>query len=109
MDDIPPDHIGNPSGSVTAQDISFRSSKRNVHWLALSDAGKYSLVALASGSPLHARGKRQADGTTLFLSSAIGVPSDFSSNATPGYDVRLLPDNPVTGAFRLRVAASAPK
>ena len=42
----------------------------------------------------------------LFLSSAIGVPSDYSSNALPGYDIRLTPDNSIGGAFRLRVTAN---
>jgi len=46
-----------------------------------------------------------ADGTMLFLSSAIGVPSGYGANAVPGYDIRLTPQTPVEGAFRLRVAA----
>jgi hypothetical protein len=93
-------------GSVTSKDISFRSSKRDVHWIALSGAGRYSLVALNSGKPLHARGRVEPNGTMFFLSSAIGVARDFSSSAVPGYDVQLAPDSQVGGAFRLRVAAN---
>jgi hypothetical protein len=104
--EYPPGHIGNPTGSVTSKDISFRSSKRDVHWIALSGGGKYGLVALGSGKPLHARGHAETNGTMLFLSSAMGVPSDYSSNATPGYDIRLTPDNPIGGAFCLRIAAN---
>jgi beta-galactosidase len=104
--EYPPDHIGNPTGSVSSNDISFRSSKRNVHWIALSAGGKYSLVALGSGKPLHARGRVDTNETTLFLSSAIGVPSDYSSNATPDNDIRLTADTPIDGAFRLRIAAN---
>ena len=103
--EYPPGHIGNPTGSITSPDISFRSSKRDVHWLALSDGGKYSLVALGSGKPLHARGRVETNGIMLFLSSAIGVSRQYGSSAMPGYDIHLTPDSPVSGAFRLRVAA----
>jgi beta-galactosidase len=104
--EYPPDHIGSPTGSVTSKDISFRSTKRNVHWMALSGGGKFCLVALPADQPLHARGRVDANGTMLFLSSAIGIPSDFSANALPGYDIRLTPGNSIGGAFRLRVAAN---
>jgi beta-galactosidase len=103
--EYPPDHIGNPSGSAMSTDLSFRSSKRNVHWMTLSGGGKYCLVALRSGKPLHGRGRVDANGTMLFLSSAIGVPSGYGANAVPGYDIRLTPETPISGAFRLRVAA----
>jgi beta-galactosidase len=104
--EYPPGHIGNPTGSITSQDISFRSSKRDVHWLALSGGGNYSLVALGSDKPLHARGRVETNGIMLFLSSAIGVSRDYGSSAMPGYDIKLTPDSPVVGAFRLRVAAN---
>jgi hypothetical protein len=103
--EYPPDHIGNPSASAMRQDLSFRSSKRNVYWMELSGGGKYSLVALRAGKPLHGRGRADAGGTTLFLSSALGVASGYGANAVPGYDIRLTPETPVGGAFRLRVAA----
>ena len=104
--EYPPDHIGNPSGSAASADLSFRSSKRNVHWMALSGGGKYCLVALRAGDkPLHGRGRVDANGTMLFLNSAIGVASGYGANAVPGYDIRLTPETPIGGAFRLRVAA----
>jgi hypothetical protein len=55
---------------------------------------------------LHARGRADANGTVLFLSSAIAVPSDYSANALPGYDIFLRPGNSVSGSFRLRIAAN---
>jgi beta-galactosidase len=102
--EYPPDHIGNPMGSATSKEISFRSSKRNVHWMTLSGSGKFCLVALHGGQPLHARGRVDANGTMLFLSSAIGVPSDYSANALPGYDIHLTSGSSISGAFGLRIA-----
>ena len=61
---------------------------------------------VVDGKPLHARGRVETNGTMLFLSSAIGVSRDYGSSAMPGYDIKLTPDSPVGGAFRLRVAAN---
>jgi beta-galactosidase len=99
-----PDHIGQPQGSVTSKDISFRSSKRDLHWMALSGSGNYSLVALSSGTPLHARGQVETNGTMLFLSSAIAPPQDLSTNAVPGYEIRLTQATPLSGGFGLRIS-----
>ena len=108
--DYPADHIGNPHGSATSKDISFRSSKRNVQWMTLSGNGKFALVALAAGKdkPLHARGHLESNGTMLFLNSAFGVMRDFSSSATPGHDISLAAGKPLEGGFRLRITANQP-
>jgi beta-galactosidase len=105
--EYPAGHVGQPHGTATSRDLSFRSTKRNVHWLTLSGGGKYGLVALPAGRPLHARGRVQTEGTMLYLSSALAVPSGYGANTLPGYDIRLTPEQPVGGAFRLRVAANA--
>lgn len=104
--DYPADHIGKPQGTATSKDISFRSSKRNVHWMSLSGAGKYSLVALRSDNkPLAARGRSDANGMTLFLTSAIGGPAgEISLNSVPGYEILLTPDISIGGVFQLRIA-----
>jgi hypothetical protein len=107
--EYPPDHIGRPSGTITSKDISFAASKRGVRWMSLFGGGKYSVVALNAGdpsAPLAARARAGANGTTFYLTSAIAGPSgELSGSAVSEFAIRLTPDNPVGGAFRLRVAA----
>jgi beta-galactosidase len=109
--EYPADHIGKAEGMVTSRDISFRSSKHDVHWMSLSGTGKYSLVALRSDNhPLAARGRADTNGTTLFLTSAIAGPAgELSLNSVPGYEILLSPDNSIGGAFSLRVATAQPQ
>ncbi|MGA3096229.1 MAG: glycoside hydrolase family 2 TIM barrel-domain containing protein [Bryobacteraceae bacterium] len=102
--ETPPEHIGNPHGSATSKDAYFSSSRRDIHWVSLS-GGNNSLVALAGGSPLHAHAAAGDKGTTLFLSSGIAS----TGVDVTGDDIRLTQATPLTGGFRLRVAAASVK
>jgi beta-galactosidase/beta-glucuronidase len=103
--ETPPDHIGRPQGSITSKDINFSSSRRDIHWVSLSGAGRNSLVALSTGKPLHAHAAAGDNGAMLFLSSGIASTGlDFT-----GDDIRLTQATPLTGGFRLRVAAGSVK
>ena len=102
--ETPPDHIGNPHGSVSSKDAAFSSTRRDVHWVSLSGAGGNSLVALAGGSPLHAHAAAGDNGAMLFLSSGIAAARD-----TTGDTMILTQATPLTGGFRLRVAAGSVK
>jgi hypothetical protein len=103
--ETPPDHVGRPQGSATSKDSYFGSSRRDIHWVALSGAGGNSLAALAGGSPLHAHAAAGGNGVMLFLSSGI---ASTGVDAT-GEDIRLTQATPLTGSFRLRVAAGSVK
>jgi beta-galactosidase len=99
--DYPPGHIARPQGSVTTRDTDFGASRRDIHWVSLSGTGASGLVALAGASPLHAHAAAGDKGTTLFLSSGIGS----TGLDVTGDDIRLTQATPLTGSFRLRVAA----
>jgi hypothetical protein len=99
--EYPAGHIGSPQGSITSQDASFGSSRRDIHWVSLSGAG--SLVALSGGSPLHTHAAAESNGIMLFLSSGIAS----TGRDVTGDDIRLTQATPLTGGFRLRVAAGS--
>lgn len=101
--EYPAGHIDGPQGSATSREPAFSSVRRDVHWLSFSGPGSYSLVALASGQPLHLRSHLENSGLLLFLSSTLGSVS----RDIPGNDLRLAQATRLTGAFRLRVAANS--
>ena len=73
--------------------------------MSLSGAGDNSLVALAAGKPLHTHAAAGNNGIMLFLSSAIAS----TGRDVTGDDIRLTQATPLTGGFRLRVAAGSVK
>ena len=103
--EYPPDHIGRPQGSITSQDATFNSSRREIHWVSLAGAGNASLVALATGTPLHTHASAGNNGATLFLSSGIAS----TGRDVTGDDIHLTRATPLTGGFRLRLAAGSLK
>ncbi len=108
--EYPQGHIGANDGSVTARDISFRSTKRDVRWAQLSStirgAGS-GLAVLSASDPLHTRARTEAEGTTLFLSSQVAPPYDFSTNLRPDLLIHLKKGQPQSGSFGLRLTNGA--
>jgi hypothetical protein len=101
--EYPAGHIGSPQGSITSKDTTFSSSRRDIHWMSLSGAGAYGLVALAAGTPLHTHAAAGDNGITMFLSSGIAS----TGRDVTGDDIRLTQATPLKGAFRLRVSAGS--
>jgi len=100
--EYPAGHVDGPQGSVTSKDATFNSVRRDIHWMSFSGTGDYSVVALATGQPLHLHNRVENNNLMLFLCSAIASTGDV-----PGNDIHLTQATPLTGGFRLRVAASA--
>jgi hypothetical protein len=104
--ETPADHIANPQGSVTSKDITFSSSRRDIHWLSLSSAGNNGLVALnTANNPLHTHASAGNSGIMLSLSSGIAS----TGRDVTGDEIHLTQATPLTGGFRLRVAAASVK
>jgi hypothetical protein len=101
--EYPAGHIGSPQGSITSKDATFGSSRRDIHWVSLSGAGAYSLVALGAGQPLHTHASAGSGGTLLFLSSGIAS----TGRDVTGDAIALTRTAPLTGGFRLRVTAGS--
>ena len=121
--DYPDGHVGAPSGTAGSADITFHASKRNLQWLTLTDASNTGIALLPiSGSSLVGR----ADGrvppkptlgpslplfvqlfnhTTLYASTDVAGPRDFSGNWVSNHDIHATAAQPLGGAFTLRALA----
>jgi hypothetical protein len=102
--DYPTGDIGAPSGACRTGDVRFRASKRNLHWLTLSDGGGVGVTLLPVGDiPLTGRADSgAAGGTILFASREVAGPRDFSGSWVSRHDIRARKDKPLSGAFTLR-------
>ncbi len=102
--DYPAGHIGEPIGYCSANDIQFQASKRNLHWLTLTDnAGNGVALLPVDGMPLTGRANSSAaDGTILFASREVAGPRDFSGSWVSDHDIKARKDKPLSGAFVLR-------
>jgi beta-galactosidase len=104
----PPGHIGAVSGQVDDKDVSFRSTKRDAEWGTLTDAAGDGVAVLRSTTPLHVRGNATPDGVTLFASSMVASPRDFSSGYLDRYRIRWQRGRDKSGAFTLRFVGPVP-
>jgi beta-galactosidase len=101
--DYPVGHLGEPSGTCHAGDVLFRASKRGLHWLSLTDSNGFGLALLpAAGFPLVGRADTGAAGNTLFASSGVAGPRDFSGSWVSDHDIHAIKGKSLIGAFTLR-------
>jgi len=104
FNDYPAGHIGEPTGACNDTDVLFRASKRNLHWLTLTDRSGIGLVLLpTSGKSVIGRASSSWPGaTTLFASTEVAGPTDFSGSWVSDHNIRARKDTPLSGAFTLR-------
>jgi len=101
--DYPAGHIGEPYGNCDAADVSFRASKRNLHWLTLTDASNSGVALMpVAGTPLIGRANAEAGSTILFASREVAGPRDFSGNWVSAHDIKAHAGTPLSGGFALR-------
>jgi len=102
--DYPNGLIGEPVGQCQAGDIQFRASKRNLHWLTLTDGAGQGLALLpVEGTNLISRATATATGDTLlFASTGVSGPRDFSGSWVADQDVKARQGKSLAGAFTLR-------
>jgi hypothetical protein len=77
---------------------------RNLHWLALTDNSGVGVVLLPSaGKPAIGRAASNGPGgTTLFASSEVAGPTDFSGSWVADHNIKARKNNLLSGAFTLR-------
>ncbi len=101
--DYPVGHIGEPDGVASATDVSFRASKRGLHWLTLTDQSGDGVALIQNGdAPLVGRANASTGNITLFASSEVAGPHDFSGPWVADHDIQATSKSPLTGSFVLR-------
>ncbi|HEX4085182.1 MAG TPA: glycoside hydrolase family 2 TIM barrel-domain containing protein [Chthoniobacteraceae bacterium] len=100
--EYPADSIAATDGTASARDLSYRCTKRDIRWVSMSAPGQSGITLLNAGVPVHTRAHTREDATTLFASSAIAPPRDFSTELLPDCIITLKPAQSYTGAFRLQ-------
>lgn len=105
--DYPAGQIGEPLGDCNADAVQFRASKRNLHWLTLTDRAGHGVALLpVAGTPVIGRANFSAGaGTTLFASREVAGPKDFSGSWVSAHDIKARQGKSLSGAFTLRAVA----
>jgi hypothetical protein len=98
----PAGHISEPTGTCSSTNNLFRASKRNLHWMTLTDASGSGIALLQETSPLIARAQSGTSGITLLASSGLAGPHDFSYDWVKDFDINASQGKTITGSFILR-------
>ena len=98
----PAGHIGEPLGSCNSKDTLFAASKRNLHWMTLTDASGIGLALLQDSTPLIGRAQSGKEGITLLASSGLAGPHDFSYEWIKPHDIDATTAKSISGSFILR-------
>jgi beta-galactosidase len=101
--DYPAGHLGEPSGTAQAGDVLFRSSKRSLHWLTLSNgSGEGIALMSAAGVPLLGRANTTPAGIILFASREAAGDYGLSRAWVADHAIRAAQGKSLSGAFTLR-------
>lgn len=98
----PAGHLGEPTGTVLAGQTLFRASKRNLHWLTLTDATGSGLELLQNDTPLVARANPGLTGNMLFASREVAGVQGLSGSWVSDHQIIASKGKPLSGSFVLR-------
>ncbi len=100
--DYPAGHLGEPSGTAHAGDVLFRASKRDLHWLTLTDGTGAGLALLPADAPLVGRADVSANGTVLFASRELAADYGLTRQWVTDHNIHARKGQPLSGSFTLR-------
>ena len=100
--DYPAGHIGEPVGTCNAGDVQFRASKRDLHWLTLTDAKGAGVALLAQDDHLVGRANVGQGSNTLFASHEVANRRGLSGSWVDDHNVNAKQGGSLSGAFVLR-------
>ena len=100
--DYPAGHLGEPQGSCNARDVQFRASKRDLHWLTLTDATGFGVALLPQDQSLVGRAHAGQTSTTLFASSEVAGVRGLSGSWVDNHSINAKKGEALSGTFVLR-------
>ena len=100
--DYPAGHLGEPQGICRAGDVQFRASKRDLHWLTLTNARGAGVALLAQDDHLVSRANVEAGGNILFASSQVAGVRGLSGSWVDDHRIDAKKGGALAGEFVLR-------
>ncbi len=105
--DYPAGHVGEPEGTCKAGDVLFRASKRNLHWMSLTNAAGFGVALLPQDQPLVGRANPAGGSTTLFASREVAGLRGLSGSWVDEHNINAKKGQPLSGVFILRAVGNA--
>ena len=100
--DYPAGHIGEPMGTAGAKDVQFVASKRDLHWLSLTDAAGAGVALLPQDDHLVGRANVGNGSNLLLASSQVAGPRGLSGSWTDDHAINARKGGALSGTFALR-------
>lgn len=100
--DYPAGHIGEPQGTYTSSDVQFRASKRDLHWLTLTDARGAGVALLAQDDHLVGRANVGQGSNLLLASREVAGVRGLSGSWVDEHSIDAKKGGSLSGAFALR-------
>ena len=100
--DYPAGHIGEPMGTAGAKDVQFVASKRDLHWLTLTNASGAGVALLAQDDHLVGRANVESGSNMLLASSGVAGVRGLSGSWVDDHRIDAKKGGSLSGEFALR-------